>query len=172
VRIEINEGLTARLKQINIIGNQAFTEKELLKQFELGKTNWLSFYSKNDQYAKQKLAGDLESLRSFYLDRGYIEFQITSTQVTISPDKKDMYVTIAVDEGDVFRVSDIQLAGEPSVPAAQLFPLIQMRRGEVFSRKSPPRAPSASPCCSAARATPSPMSTPSPRSTPRTRPLR
>ncbi len=136
VRIEINEGLTARLKQINIIGNQAFTEKELLKQFELGKTNWLSFYSKNDQYAKQKLAGDLESLRSFYLDRGYIEFQITSTQVTISPDKKDMYVTIAVDEGDVFRVSDIQLAGEPSVPAEQLFPLIQMRRGEVFSRKA------------------------------------
>ncbi|MGB5736110.1 MAG: outer membrane protein assembly factor BamA [Thiohalocapsa sp.] len=136
VRIEINEGLTARLKQINIIGNQAFTEKELLKNFELGKTNWLSFYSKNDQYAKQKLAGDLESLRSFYLDRGYIEFQITSTQVTISPDKKDMYVTIAVDEGDVFRVSDIQLAGEPSVPAAQLFPLIQMRRGEVFSRKA------------------------------------
>jgi len=136
VRIEINEGLTARLKQINIIGNQAFTEKELLKQFALGKTNWLSFYSKNDQYAKQKLAGDLESLRSFYLDRGYIEFQITSTQVTISPDKKDMYVTIAVDEGDVFRVSDIQLAGEPSVPAEQLFPLIQMRRGEVFSRKA------------------------------------
>jgi outer membrane protein insertion porin family len=136
VRIEINEGLTARLKQINIIGNQAFTEKQLLKQFALGKTNWLSFYSKNDQYAKQKLAGDLEALRSFYLDRGYIEFQITSTQVTISPDKKDMYVTIAVDEGEVFRVSDIQLAGEPSLPTTQLFPQIQMRRGEVFSRKS------------------------------------
>jgi outer membrane protein insertion porin family len=136
VRIEINEGLTARLKQINIIGNEAFTEKELLKQFELGKTNWTSFYSKNDRYAKQKLAGDLEALRSFYLDRGYIEFQITSTQVTISPDKKDMYVTIGVDEGDVYRVSDIQLAGEPSVPAQQLFPLIHMRRGEVFSRKA------------------------------------
>jgi len=88
VRIEINEGLTARLKQINIIGNKAFTEKELLKNFQLGKTNWLSFYSKNDQYSKQKLAGDLEALRSFYLDRGYIKFQITSTQVTISPDKK------------------------------------------------------------------------------------
>ncbi|MGB5831848.1 MAG: outer membrane protein assembly factor BamA [Thiohalocapsa sp.] len=136
VRIEINEGLTARLKQINIIGNQAFTEKELLKQFELGKTNWLSFYSKNDQYAKQKLGGDLESLRSFYLDRGFIEFQITSTQVTISPDKKDMYVTIAVDEGEVYRIRDIQLAGEPSLPTTQLFPLIEMRRGEVFSRKA------------------------------------
>lgn len=136
VRIEINEGLTARLKQINIIGNKAFTEKQLLKLFALGKTNWWSFYTKNDQYAKQKLAGDLEALRSFYLDRGYIEFQITSTQVTISPDKKDMYVTIAVDEGEVFRVGDIQLAGEPSLPTTQLFPQIQMRRGEVFSRKS------------------------------------
>jgi outer membrane protein insertion porin family len=136
VRIEINEGLTARLKQINIIGNEAFPEKELLKQFQLGRTNWLSFYSKNDQYSKQKLSGDLEALRSFYLDRGYIKFQVTSTQVTISPDKKDMYVTIAVDEGDVYRISDIQLAGEPSVPAAQLFPLIQMRRGEHFSRKA------------------------------------
>jgi len=136
VRIEITEGLTARIKQINIIGNEAFTEKELLKQFELGKTKWTSFYSKNDQYSKQKLGADLEILRSFYLDRGYINFQIESTQVSISPDKKDMYITVAIDEGDVFRVSDIQLAGEPAVPASKLFPLIQMRRGEIFSRKT------------------------------------
>jgi outer membrane protein insertion porin family len=135
IRIEIDEGLTARLKQINIVGNEAFADKELLKEFKLGTTNWLSFYTKNDRYSKQQLAGDLESLRSFYLDRGYIDFEITSTQVSISPDKKDIYLTIAVDEGDVYRVSDIQLAGEPSVPADQLFPLIQMRRGEVFSRK-------------------------------------
>jgi outer membrane protein insertion porin family len=135
VRIEIDEGLTARLKQINVVGNEAFTDKELLKQFKLGKTNWLSFYTKNDRYSKQELAGDLESLRSFYLDRGFIEFEITSTQVSISPDKNDIYLTIAVDEGPVYRVGDIQLAGEPSVPAAQLFPLIQMRRGEVYSRK-------------------------------------
>ncbi|KAA6184804.1 outer membrane protein assembly factor BamA [Thiohalocapsa marina] len=135
VRIEINEGLTARLKQINIIGNEAFSEKELLKQFKLGRTNWLSFYTKNDQYSKQKLSGDLEALRSYYLDRGFINFQITSTQVTISPDRKDMYVTVAIDEGDVFRVSDIQLAGEATVPSEQLFPLIHMRRGEPFSRK-------------------------------------
>jgi outer membrane protein insertion porin family len=136
VRIEIDEGLTARLKQINIVGNEAFTDKELLKEFKLGTTNWLSFYTKNDRYSRQQLSGDLESLRSYYLDRGYIEFEITSTQVSISPDKKDIYLTIAVDEGDVYRVSDIQLAGEPSVPAAQLFPLIHMRRGEVFSRKT------------------------------------
>lgn len=135
VRIEIDEGLTARLKQINVVGNEAFTDKELLKEFKLGTTNWLSFYTKNDRYSKQQLAGDLESLRSFYLDRGHIAFEITSTQVSISPDKKDIYLTIAVDEGDVYRVSDIQLAGEPSVPAQRLFPLVHMRRGEVYSRK-------------------------------------
>lgn len=135
VSIDITEGLTARIKQINIIGNKSFEEKELLKLFKLGRTKWHSFYSKNDQYSKQKLAGDLETLRSFYLDRGFIKFEIKSTQVSISADKKDIYVTVGIDEGDVYRVSDIKLAGEPSVPTEQLFPLIHMRRGEIFSRK-------------------------------------
>lgn len=135
VNIEIIEGLTARIKQINIIGNQEFPVEELRKQFELGPTRWNSFYAKNDQYSKQKLAGDLESLRSFYLDRGYIKFDIKSTQVSISPDKKDIYVTVTVEEGQPFRVSDIKLAGDPSVPAEQLFPLIHLKRGEFFSRK-------------------------------------
>ncbi len=134
VRIEISEGVTARIKQINIIGAETFREKELLKQFKLGSRKWHSFYSKNDQYSKQKLAGDLESVRSFYLDRGYIKFDIKSTQVSISPDKKDIYITIVIDEGALYRVSDIQLAGEPAVPTEQLFPLIQMRRGDIFSR--------------------------------------
>ncbi|WP_240905692.1 outer membrane protein assembly factor BamA [Thiorhodococcus mannitoliphagus] len=136
INIDITEGLTARIKQINIIGNQAFDTDELLKQFELGPTRWNSFYSKNDQYSKQKLAGDLESLRSFYLDRGYIKFDIKSTQVSISADKKEIYVTISVEEGAPFRVSDIKLAGDPSVPVEQLFPLIQLKRGEYFSRKA------------------------------------
>lgn len=134
VRIAITEGRTARIKQINIIGNQAFTDKELMKQFDLGTTKWYSFYTKNDQYSKQKLGGDLEDLRSFYLDRGYVNFQITSTQVSISPDKDGMYVTIAIEEGDVYRVKDVKLAGESSVPTEQLFPLIHLRRGEDFSR--------------------------------------
>ncbi len=136
VRIEITEGLTARIKQINIIGNEAFSEKELLKQFNLGKTRWHSFYSKNDQYSKEKVSGDLETLRSFYLDRGYINFQIKSTQVSISPDKKDMYLTVAIEEGDVYRVGDIELAGEQTIPVEKIFPLIHMRRGDVFSRKA------------------------------------
>lgn len=136
VRIELTEGLTARLKQIKIIGNEDFSERVLLRQFKLGPTRWNSFYSRNDRYAKEKLAGDLEALRSFYLDRGYINFQITSTQVTISPDKNDIYVTIGIEEGEVFTVSDIRLAGELSVPAEQVFPLIHMQRGSVFSRKT------------------------------------
>lgn len=134
VRIAISEGRTARIKQINIIGNETFAEKTLLKQFDLGTTKWYSFYTKNDQYSKQKLGGDLEALRSFYLDRGYVNFEITSTQVSISPDKDGMYVTVAIDEGDVYQVKDIKLAGQPSVPVEQLFPLIHLRRGEDFSR--------------------------------------
>lgn len=136
INIEVTEGLTARIKQINIIGNEAFSAKELRNQFKLGPTRWNSFYTKNDQYSKQKLAGDLESLRSFYLDRGYIEFDIRSTQVSISADKKEIYVTVVITEGAPFRVSDIKLAGEPSVPAERLFPLIQLKRGEYFSRKA------------------------------------
>lgn len=136
INIEVIEGLTARIKQVNIIGNEAFTTDELRKQFELGSTRWNSFYSKNDQYSKQKLAGDLESLRSFYLDRGYIKFDIKSTQVSISADKKEIYVTVVIDEGKPFRISDIKLAGEPAVPAEKLFPLIQLKRGDFFSRKA------------------------------------
>ncbi len=136
IRIAITEGLTARIKQINIIGSEAFSEKELLKQFELGPTRWSSFYSKNDQYSKQKLAGDLESLRSFYLDRGFIKFDILSTQVSISPNKKDIYVTVVIKEGDPFRISDITLAGQPSIPATELFPLIHLKRGDYFSRRA------------------------------------
>jgi len=135
VSIDITEGLTARIKQINIIGNKDFEEQELLDLFKLSRTRWYSFYSKNDQYSKQKLSGDLETLRSFYLDRGYIKFEIKATQVSISADKQDIYITISIDEGDVYKVSDMKLAGEPSVPAKQLFSLIHMRRGDVFSRK-------------------------------------
>ena len=136
VNIEVIEGLTARIKQINIIGASAFPEDDLREQFELGPTRWNSFYTKNDQYSKPKLAGDLESLRSFYLDRGYIKFDIKSTQVSISADKKEIYVTVSISEGEPFRVSDIKLAGAPSVPSDRLFPLIQLQRGEYFSRKA------------------------------------
>ncbi|MEJ2403719.1 MAG: outer membrane protein assembly factor BamA [Candidatus Thiodiazotropha sp.] len=135
VDIEISEGLTARIKKINIIGNKAFDDEELLDELQLGVPAWYAIFSSRDKYSKQALSGDLETLRSYYLDRGYIDFKIDSTQVSITPDKKDIYITIALTEGDVFMLSDIKLAGELELPEEELFPLIHLRRGEVFSRK-------------------------------------
>ena len=101
IDILITEGEYARIKRINIVGNSAFDEDDLLDEFELGTTNWMSLVTKNDQYSRQKLAGDLETLRSYYLDRGYINFKVDSTQVSITPDKEDIYIIINISEGDV-----------------------------------------------------------------------
>src|SRR5688572_20983929 len=94
----VEEGEAAKIRQIAIIGNQTFSERDLLKQMSLRTPGWLTWYSKADQYSRQKLAADLETLRSYYLDRGYLEFNIESTQVSITPDKKDIYITVAVTE--------------------------------------------------------------------------
>ncbi|WP_460034339.1 outer membrane protein assembly factor BamA [Methylothermus subterraneus] len=135
ILIEIAEGKVAKIKQINIVGNRAFDDKTLLKVFELGTTTWLSFYTKNDQYTKQKLTADLERLKSFYLDRGYLRFEIESTQVAITPDKKDIYITVNVKEGEVYRVEEVKLTGKLIVPPEELVPLVQLGPGEVFSGK-------------------------------------
>ncbi|MEJ2465567.1 MAG: outer membrane protein assembly factor BamA [Candidatus Thiodiazotropha sp.] len=135
IDIEISEGLTARIKQINLIGNRAFDDDELLDRFQLGIPSWYAFFSSKDKYSKQALSGDLETLRSYYLDRGYIDFKIESTQVSITPDKKDIYITIVVNEGEIFTLRDIELAGDLEIPEEDLFPLIHLKRGEVFSRK-------------------------------------
>ncbi len=135
IDIEISEGLTARIKKINLIGNHAFDDDELLDRFQLGIPAWYALFSSKDKYSKQALSGDLETLRSYYLDRGYIDFKIQSTQVSITPDKKDIYITVVVEEGEVFTLSDIELAGDLAIPQEELFPLIHLKRGEVFSRK-------------------------------------
>ncbi len=134
--IKISEGRVAKIKEINIVGNNVFNEADLLKKIELNTSNLLSFYTKDDQYSKQKLAADLETLRSYYLDRGYINFNIESTQVAITPDKKDIYVTINVKEGDVYTLDKVKLAGNLVVPADELIKLMKVGPGEVFSRKS------------------------------------
>ncbi|MES9870908.1 MAG: outer membrane protein assembly factor BamA [Sedimenticola sp.] len=136
VSISISEGETARIRKINIIGNDSFDEEDLLDEFTLAPSGFFSTISKNDQYSRHKLSGDLEKLRTFYLDRGYINFKITSTQVSITPDKNDIYVTVNIAEGDVYTISDIKLAGELGAEKEELFPLIHLARGEVFSRKS------------------------------------
>lgn len=133
--IKISEGRVAKIKEINIVGNTLFDEAELLKKLELNTSNLLSFYTKDDQYSKQKLSADLETLRSYYLDRGYINFNIESTQVAITPDKKDIYVTINVKEGDVYTLDKVKLAGNLVVPPDELIKLMKVGPGEVFSRK-------------------------------------
>jgi len=137
VSIDINvvEGETALIKKVNIVGNNAFDDDDLLDEFELSAGGWLSWFTKDNQYSRPKLAGDLETLRSYYLDRGYVNFKIESTQVTITPDKQDIYVTINVAEGAIYTISDIRLAGELVGDPEEYFPLIHMRRGEPFARK-------------------------------------
>jgi outer membrane protein insertion porin family len=135
ISFSINEGDVTKIREINIIGNKAFTEKDLLQLFVLQTPGWLTWYTKNDQYSKQKLSGDLETLRSFYLNRGYLEFRIDSTQVSITPDKQDIYITINITEGDKYTVSDVKLGGEMLLPEAELRKLIEFKPGETFSRE-------------------------------------
>ena len=135
INFAVDEGDVAKIRQINIVGAQAFREKDLLDVFALRTPNWISWYTKNDQYSKQKLSADLEALKSYYHDRGYIEFEVESTQVSISPDKKDIYITINVKEGEKFTVSSVKLAGELTLPEDELRKLVKIRPGEVFSRE-------------------------------------
>src|SRR5215471_3322434 len=120
ITFNITEGPVAKIRQINIVGNKIFSEGDLQDLMVLRTPGWFTWYSKNDQYSKQKLEGDLESLRSYYLNAGYLEFTIDSTQVSISPDKKDIYITVNVTEGEKFTVSDIKCAGELLLPEAEL----------------------------------------------------
>ncbi|MDR3390903.1 MAG: outer membrane protein assembly factor BamA [Sulfuriferula sp.] len=135
ISFNVKDGDVAKIKEINIVGNKAFTEKQLRDQFQLRTPGWFTWYSKNDQYSKQKLSADLESLKSFYLNQGYLEFSIDSTQVSITPDKHDIYLTVNLTEGDKYTVTDVKVAGETMVPAAELQKLITIKAGETFSRE-------------------------------------
>jgi len=135
IAIDVREGATARIRKINIVGNETIEEDELLDQFELSPPNWLSFITNNDQYSRQKLSGDLETLRSYYLDRGYINFKIISNQVSITPNKQDIYITINLNEGGVYTIRDIKLTGNLVAPPEKFYPLIHLKRGDDFSRK-------------------------------------
>ena len=135
VSFDISEGAVATIKQINIVGNIVYDDDDLVDLFNLGTTGFWSWITSNDQYSKQKLSADLETLRSFYLDSGYINFNIESTQVSITPDKKDVYVTINISEGDQFTISEIRMAGEILVPQEELFGLVVVEHGDIFSRQ-------------------------------------
>ncbi len=135
VSLDIAEGAVASISQINIVGNKAFTEKKLLNQLQSSTGGWFSFFTKDDQYSKQKLAADIETLRSFYLDQGYLKFTVDSSQVSITPDKKDVYVTINITEGEPYTIQEVQLTGDFGVvPEADLRKLITLKADDAFSR--------------------------------------
>lgn len=135
VKFEIEEGIVAKIRDINIVGNHAFTTEDLRAEFLLTTPNWMSWWNKDDQYSKQKLTADLETLKSFYMNQGYLEFAIDSTQVSISPDKQDIYITVNITEGEKYTISDVKLAGDLQVPEADLTKLITIHKGDVFNRQ-------------------------------------
>jgi outer membrane protein insertion porin family len=135
INFSVTEGDVAKIRGINIVGAHAFPEKELLEQFALRTPGWLTWYTKQDQYSRQKLSADQETLRSFYLNRGYLDFSVDSTQVSITPDRQDIYITINVTEGEKYTVSDVQLAGQLLIPAEEMQRLVRVKPGDVYSRE-------------------------------------
>lgn len=135
IDIAVTEGPPARIREINIVGNRRFDTETLRDLFSLGPAPWWAIFSKRDQYSKQTLAGDLERLRNFYQDQGFLEFNIESTQVQITPDKEDIYITVNISEGERYTVSGFKLAGKFPVPEAELRELVTLKPGSVFSRR-------------------------------------
>lgn len=134
VNIDIDEGSVAKIRHINIIGNKSFPEKELLEQFEQNETGFWSWFSSNDKYSREKLTGDIETLETWYLDRGYLAFEVTNTQVSVSPDKESVYITITLDEGEVYTINEIELSGELKLSESVIRSMILMREGMKFSQ--------------------------------------
>ncbi len=136
VSIEVKEGDRAKIRQVNIVGNHSFKEKDIREDFALDTANWLSWIRQDDRYAKESLGGDLETLRSYYMDRGYADFRVESTQVAISPNKKDIYVTIGIHEGEEYTISETKVVGKMVIPEEQLSALILAQPGDTFNLQS------------------------------------
>ncbi len=136
ISFDVVEGEVSKIKQINIVGNKAYSEDKLLELMKLSTPDWWSWISKNDQYSKQKLSADLEAMRSFYMDSGYLEFGINSTQISITPDKKDIYITINITEGNKYTISKVALSGNTIVAKEEVESLIQVKPDQAFSRKA------------------------------------
>lgn len=135
VSFNVEEGSASKIRRINLVGNRAYSEDDLLDVMQLTTPGLFSWFTKNDQYSKQKLAADMESLRTFYMNAGYMDFTIESTQVSISPDKKDIFITLVLSEGEKYTVSDVKLAGTQAVLSHQeMRKLIGIKAGDVFSR--------------------------------------
>jgi outer membrane protein insertion porin family len=135
INIAVTEGEVAKIRSINIVGANAFPQSELLDEFVLRTPGWLTWYTKNDRYSREKLAGDLEKLRAFYQNRGYLDFSIESTQVSLTPDRRDVYITVNIVEGEKYTVSHLDVSGHTVVPREELAKLVQLKPGDVFSRE-------------------------------------
>ena len=135
ISIAVTEGETAKIRGINLVGANAFSERELLGQFVLRTPGWLTWYTKHDRYSREKLSADLENLRAYYQNRGYLDFSIESTQVSLTPDRRDIYITVNFVEGEKYRVSQVELSGQLIVPREALQKLVQLKPGDVFSRE-------------------------------------
>ncbi len=136
VRVGFNivEGERAKIRQVNLVGNSIFEDEDLSENLELQTANWLSWFKQDDRYSKEALEGDLENLRSFYMNRGYADFRVDSTQVAISPNKKDMFITIGLDEGELYTISDVKLVGDLVIPEVQLRAMVLARPGSIFNQ--------------------------------------
>ena len=132
--IEIEEGEVAKIESINIVGNTLFEDEEILRDFELSEGGWLSFFSGDNKYSREKLKGDIETLTSFYKDRGYVKFELQSSQVSISPDKQSVYITLNIKEGDTFEINKINLVGDLPVDEEILRSLILIEEGSTYSQ--------------------------------------
>jgi outer membrane protein insertion porin family len=135
VTIAIKEGKAAKIRHINLIGTEKFPQEDIREGWESQEHNWLSWYKRDDQYSKEKLSGDIEKLNSWYLDRGYVDFSLDSTQVAISPDKKDMFITGGVTEGEQYTVSDVKVSGDTILPQERVERMVLVRKGQIFSRR-------------------------------------
>jgi outer membrane protein insertion porin family len=134
INIDIDEGEAAKIRRIRVLGATAYPEQELVELFTLRTPGLFTWFTRNDQYSRQKLNGDLETLKSFYFERGYAEFAVDSTQVQISPDKQAVYITVSITEGDRFKIGEIKVAGDLVVPENELRGLLKIKPGDVFSR--------------------------------------
>ncbi|MGH1431860.1 MAG: outer membrane protein assembly factor BamA [Neptuniibacter sp.] len=135
LNINIKEGSIATIQHINIVGNSVYSDEELRDLFSLKLPNFWSFYKKDDRYARQKLSGDLERLRSYYLDSGYVNFSIDSTQVSITPDKRHVFITVNVSEGEKYTIREVDIAGDMVVSEEDLLEVVRVESGQTFSRR-------------------------------------
>jgi outer membrane protein insertion porin family len=135
VTIDVKEGKAAKIRHVNLIGNEKFDQETITNNWESRQGSWLSWYKNDDQYSREKLSGDLEKLNAFYLDRGYVDFSLNSTQVEISPDKRDMFITAGLSEGEQYKVSEVKVTGDTVLPKEQIDNRVIVKPGQVFSRR-------------------------------------